>query len=131
MDIYEALKQLTWKKRMYFNWRHNLFYDQSKGNQTEQEIMDKLKVKSLNEYVKWERTPQYLQLLSLFLESKFANDLEKIYINTAERAKEENADEKSIKLLLQIQKEIRTFNKAASNTKPSKSEDEFEDLELG
>ena len=130
MDIYEALKQLTWKKRMYFNWRHDIFYDKSKGTQTEQEIMDKLKVKSMNEYIKWERTPQYMQLLNLFLESKFANDLEKVYNMTAERAVAEDADEKSIKLLLQIQKEIRAFNKAASNIKPSKSEDEFEDLEL-
>lgn len=130
MDIYEALKQITWKKRMYFNWKHNFFYTQSKGNQTEQEIMDKLKVKSLNEYIKWERTPQYLQLLSLFLESKFANDLEIVYKNTASKAKDENADEKSVKLLLQLQKEIRTFNKAASNLKPSESEEKFEDLEL-
>lgn len=130
MDIYQALKSLNWKKRMYFNWRHNIFYDQSKGLQTEQEIMDKLKVKSMNEYIKWERTPQYMQLLNLFLESKFANDLERVYNMTAERAVAEDADEKSIKLLLQIQKEIRAFNKAASNIKPSKSEDEFEDLEL-
>ena len=130
MDIYEALKQLTWKKRMYFNWRHNIFYDQSKGNQTEEEIMKKLQVKSMNEYVKWERTPQYLQLLNLFLESKFANDLEKVYNMTAERAVAEDADEKSIKLLLQIQKEIRAFNKVASNIKPSSSEENDDELEL-
>lgn len=130
MDIYQALKSLNWKKRMYFNWRHNIFYDQSKGLQTEQEIMDKLKVKSMNEYIKWERTPQYMQLLNLLLESKFANDLERVYNMTAERAVAEDADDKSIKLLLQIQKEIRAFNKAASNIKPSESEDKFDDLEL-
>lgn len=129
MDIYEALKLLTWKKRMYFNWKHNLFYNQNKDVQTEEQLMEKLQVKSMNEYIKWERTPQYLQLMSLFLESKFANDLEVVYTNTAERAKDENADEKSIKLLLQIQKEIRSFNKAASNVKPSES-NQFDDLEL-
>ncbi|MDJ0331722.1 hypothetical protein [Planococcus sp. S3-L1] len=129
MDIYEALKLLTWKKRMYFNWKHNLFYNQNKEIQTEEQLMEKLQVKSMNEYIKWERTPQYLQLMSLFLESKFANDLEVVYTNTAERAKDENADEKSIKLLLQIQKEIRSFNKAASNVKPSES-NQFDDLEL-
>lgn len=129
MDIYEALKELSWKKRMYFDWKHDLSYNQNKEKESEEEIMRKLQVKSFNEYVKWERTPQYLRLLSLFLESKFANDLEKVYKMTAERAVAEDADEKSIKLLLQIQKEIRTFNKAASNTKPSTA-DSFDDLEL-
>lgn len=114
---------------MYFDWRHDLSYNQNKEKESEEEIMRKLAVKSFNEYIKWERTPQYLRLLSLFLESKFANDLEKVYKMTAERAVADDADEKSIKLLLQIQKEIRTFNKAASNTKPSTS-DSFDDLEL-
>ncbi|MGI2326427.1 hypothetical protein [Planococcus sp. YIM B11945] len=129
MDIYEALKGLSWKKRMYFCWKHDLSYDQNKEKETEEKLMSKLGVKSFNEYTKWERTPQYLQLLSLYLESKFANDLEKVYKNTAERAVAEDADEKSIKLLLQIQKEIRAFNKAASNVKPSDS-NSFDDLEL-
>ncbi|MTD30117.1 hypothetical protein [Planomicrobium sp. YIM 101495] len=129
MNIYEALKEVSWKKRLYFTWKHDISYNQTKEKETAEEIMDKLQVKSMNEYIKWERTPQYLQLLSLYLESKFANDLEVVYTNTAERAKEEDADEKSIKLLLQIQKEIRSFNKAASNVKPSDS-NSFDDLEL-
>lgn len=129
MNIYEAIKELSWKKRMYFEWKHDLSYNQNKIKETEEEIMRKLGVKSFNEYTKWERTPQYMQLLSLYLESKFANDLEVVYRNASEKAKEDNADEKSVKLLLQIQKEIRSFNKAASNVKPSDS-NSFDDLEL-
>ncbi|MDJ0331130.1 hypothetical protein [Planococcus sp. S3-L1] len=70
-----------------------------------------------------------MMLLNLFLESKFANVIEVVYKNTAEIAKEENADDKSIKLLLQIQKEIRSFNKVANKVKSTDS-DSYEDLEL-
>lgn len=128
MDIYEGLKRISWKKRMYFIWKHDLQYDQSAEKHTEESLIKVLRVKTLNEYTKWERTPEYLGLLNLFLETKFANDLEQIYTSTQQKAID--GDEKAIKLLLDIQKQIAAFNKA--NNKKSKVEESsvYDDLEL-
>ena len=127
MDIYEGLKQVSWKKRIYFIWRHDLQYDQSAEKHTEESLIKVLRVKTLNEYTKWERTPEYLGLLNLFLETKFANDLEQIYITTQQKAIE--GDEKAIKLLLDIQKQISSFNKA-NNKKLKEESSAYDDLEL-
>lgn len=127
MDIYEALKtKVSWKKRTYFVWRHDLQYDQGAEKNSEERMMEILDVKTLNEYKKWERSSQYLSLLNLFLETKFANDLESIYTTTQQKAID--GDEKSIKLLMDIQKQITSFNK--KNNQPSNMTSAYDDLEL-
>lgn len=128
MDIYEALKTVSWKKRMYFIWKHDLQWDQDAEKHTEESLIKVLRVKSLNEYIKWERSGQYLQLLNLFLETKFANDLEQIYSSTQQKAID--GDEKAIKLLLDIQKQITAFNKENNKKPKEEASSVYDDLEL-
>lgn len=122
MGIYEALNQLTWKKKEYFLWKFNLNV-RVKGK-TEQEICKTLNVKSLDYMKKWEKSPEYLALVNLYIESKTATDLEKIYKVVSEKAIE--GDEKSIKLLLDLQKQVRSFNQSSKPVQTSNSYDELE-----
>ncbi|MCJ7841765.1 phBC6A51 family helix-turn-helix protein [Lederbergia sp. NSJ-179] len=131
MDIYEELKKLSYKKQTYFRWRHDLEYDKRKEKHSEQELCRILGVKTLNEYIKWEQSAQYRELVNLVLETKFANDLEEVYKVTSEKARQ--GDEKAIKLLLDLQKRISEVNKAnrsKQNNKSDEQESAFNDLEL-
>lgn len=128
MDIYKALDSVSYKKQEYFKWKFGLYVNRTE-EQTEQELCEKLGVKTLNHMRKWEKSSEYLTLVNLYLESRIANDLEQIYEVTAEKAL--SGDEKSIKLLLDLQKQIRTFNK---EIKPEQSIqtnfNAFDELEL-
>lgn len=128
MDIYLEMKKLTWKKQMYFKWKHDLEYDQSKPKKSEDDLKRILKVQSLNEYVKWEKSEEYLRLVNLVLQTNFANDLNEIYKTTAEKAK--SGDEKAIKMLLDLQKSITQFNKTNAKAAPTENYDPYADLEL-
>lgn len=124
MSIYDALNQLTWKKKEYFLWKFNL--NVRVKDKSEEEICKTLNVKSLDFMKKWEKSPEYLALVNLYIESKTATDLEKIYKVVSEKAIE--GDEKSIKLLLDLQKQVRSFNKSS---KPAQaSTNSYDELEL-
>ncbi|MBE1557028.1 hypothetical protein [Sporosarcina limicola] len=127
MDLYEKLKTVSPKKKTYFINRHDLQFMVDAPKKTDEELCKILDVKTLSTYVKWERSPQYLELLNLYLQTKFANDLDRIYTATQEKALE--GDEKSIKLLLDIQKQIRLFNKE-NNVKKTDNSNAYAELEL-
>lgn len=128
MDIYQALREtISPKKRQYFVNKHGLYYQIGTPIKTDEEMCKLLGVKSLSEYKRWEGTQEYNRLLQLYLQTKFSDDLEKIYIATQKKATEEN-DEKAIKLLLEIQKQIRLFNK--ENNKKTDNVDIYDGLEL-
>ncbi|GKV64094.1 MULTISPECIES: phBC6A51 family helix-turn-helix protein [unclassified Sporosarcina] len=127
MNIYDKLNQLSPKKRTYTIWRFNLEWDQSKPKRTEEELCEVLGVKSLNEYLRWEKKPEFLEITQLYLQSKFSNDIEEVYLSVVEKAKE--GDTQSVKLMLQLQKEIRSFNELKYKKK-SNNDDMFDDLEI-
>lgn len=125
MSIYEALDKLTWKKKEYFLWKFNL--NVRVKDKTEEELCRTINVKSLDFMKKWEKSPEYLSLVNLYIESKTATDLEKIYKVVSEKAID--GDEKSIKLLLDLQKQVRLFNKNVTPQKET-TNNSFDELEL-
>ena len=127
MDIYKALEEVPYKKREYFKWKFDLYINRTE-ELSEEELCKKLDVKTLNHMRKWEKSSEYLMLTNLYLESRMANDLEQIYQVTAGKAIE--GDEKAIKLLLDLQKQIRAFNKEAKVTLPQEEINTYDDLEL-
>ncbi|MBY0221959.1 hypothetical protein [Sporosarcina aquimarina] len=126
MDIYKAINKLSPKKKTYARWRFNLEYDKSKEKHTPERLCEILGVKTLSEYIKWENSNQFLGLTNLYLQTKFANDIEDVYLATVEKAKE--GDVQSVKLMLQLQKEIKAANR--ENNKKNPNDDMFDDLEL-
>lgn len=129
MDIYEALNKLSWKKKEYFLWKFNLYVLKNGDEISEEDLCKKIQVKSLAYMKKWEKSPEYLQLVNLYIESQIANDLEQIYRVVSEKAL--TGDEKAIKLLLDLQKQVRTFNKEIKTVhKQQQESNPIDELEL-
>lgn len=129
MDIYEALNKLSWKKKEYFLWKFNLYVLKNGDEISEEDLCKKIQVKSLAYMRKWEKSPEYLQLVNLYIESQIANDLEQIYRVVSEKAL--TGDEKAIKLLLDLQKQVRTFNKEIKTVhKQQQESNPIDELEL-
>lgn len=123
MNIYEALKGVPNKKRLYFLWKFNLHWDQTKRPKSEKEFLKTVGNKTLNGFLSWEKTEEYRNLVAILLNTRFDSDLKEIYESLSHKAKE--GDEKSIKLLLQIGKEIKGFAREA--VRQLKQEDDDED----
>jgi hypothetical protein len=127
MNIYEALDKVkNWRKREYFKWKFNLRYDQRLPKKSVEDFLKQVELKTLNPFLEWEKTEEYRNLLAIYLSTRFDHDLAEIYSNLAEKAKQ--GDEKSIKLLLQMGKDIKGFAKEA--LKEIHKEDDGEDLIL-
>ncbi|WP_274366307.1 hypothetical protein [Paenibacillus thermotolerans] len=127
MNIYEALKQLPPKKRIYCKWKFNLWFDQER-QMTEEELMKQLGVKSLNAYVRWEREDDYKHFVSVYLASKTADDLLDVY--EVVRDKAIKGDPKAIDTLLKLQNQITAHKKAAEQYFADVEEDEDDGLEV-
>lgn len=81
----------------------------------------------MNPFLNWEKTQEYKNLLMLYLDTKIADDFQEVYSIVSDKAKQ--GDEKSIKLFLQLQKEVSSMAKLSAKTFES-IEDEAEDDEL-
>ena len=103
MNIYEALKQTENKKRVYFEWKHDIRFIQGVPKKSEEDFLRMVGLKTLNGFIKWERSQEYKNLLLLLLDSKVANDFDLIYKNVSDKAKD--GDEKFIRLFLSMQKD--------------------------
>lgn len=127
MDLKEALKQLPHKKQYYFKWRNDYNFRSTK---TEDDIKKVLGVQALTNYVEWESSAQYQYLMNLLIQSKIAKDLQEIYESTSEKAR--TGDEKSIKVLFEIQKQIVAMNKQLATKKPEtpKTQNSYDELEM-
>lgn len=127
MDIYTELGKLSWKKADYFKWKFGLYVNKTEYV-SEEEMCKHLRIHTLNHMRKWEKSQEYLTLVNLYIESQIANDLEQIYKVVSEKAI--TGDEKSIKLLLDVQKQVRAFNREIKPTLQSNKSNAFDDLEL-
>lgn len=128
MNIYEALKQTENKKRMYFEWKHDIRFVQGVPKKSEEDFLKSVGLKTLNGFIKWEKSQEYKNLVLLLLDSKVANDYDIIYKNIVDKAKD--GDEKFIRLFLSIQKDIQSNAKLAAKTFKTVEEDLEEDDEL-
>lgn len=128
MDIFEALNQVSERKKRYFYYKFpDLQYDEKyRKKLTKEEFLQRIGKKSLRYYERWEKTEEFRHLVTLYLQTKITEDLLSIYENTKKKALE--GDEKAIKLLLQLQKEIESNKKTAiRELTKSKDEDDEED----
>lgn len=104
MNIYEALEHVPKLKAEYFKWKHDIRFDRRIPKKTEDEFLRLVDKKTLNSFIKWEKSSDYKQLLSIYLDSCIANDMDEIYRKVSEQAK--TGDAASVKLFLQLQKDI-------------------------
>ena len=127
MELNQALKELPYKKQLYFKWKNDYGM---RNRRTEESILKELNVKDFFTYEKWELSEEYQFLMNLLLQSKIGQDMQVIYEATSEKAKA--GDEKATKLLFEIQKQIVAMNKDYKNKKPIKQDSQYvyDDLEL-
>ena len=106
-DIYQAIKQLTTDKQYYFKYKFpELKFDQSRPLWTQKQFLNYAQRKTMNPFIKWEKTSEYKNLIQLYLDSKIADDFREIYQVVSENAKK--GDDKAIRQFLILQKEIQS-----------------------
>lgn len=111
MTLKEALKKVSKENRAYFHYKFpDTRFDQSREPKTEQEFLYSVARKTMNGFMDWEKTPEYANLVALYLQSKQMDDLNTIYQIVREKAL--TGDDKQVKLLLILNKEINTIVKA-------------------
>lgn len=126
MTLKEALKNITFENREYFKFKFpDVRFDKSIPPKTVEEFLRITNRKTMNGFLEWEKSPEYSNLVALYLQSKMINDIYKIYEVVRRNALE--GDEKSVKLLLQLNKEINNMVKATSSIS---DENEHDGLEL-
>ncbi len=123
MTLREALKKVTKENRAYFHYKFpDTRFDKTIEQKTEQEFFASVNRKTMNGFLEWEKTPEYATLVALYLQSKMVNDLNEIYKVVREKAL--TGDEKSVKLLLQLNKEINSMVKASTFVIEDNNEDD-------
>ncbi|ENB9404671.1 hypothetical protein ACTFOJ_05875 [Bacillus cereus group sp. MYBK77-1] len=124
MTLKEALKKITKENRMYFNYKFpDTRFNQTIQPKNEGEFLISVGRKTMNGFKAWEKTPEYTNLVALYLQSKIVNDIHTIYKVVREKAL--TGDEKQVKLLLTLNKEINSIIKAGAEL--SKVDEEPED----
>ncbi|BCC07186.1 TPA: hypothetical protein QC153_004225 [Bacillus cereus] len=124
MNLREALAQVTYENRMYFQYKFpEARYRQSMIAKTEEEFLQNVSRKTLDPFLAWEKTAEYANLVALYLQSKMINDIHEIYIIVREKALK--GDDKAVKLLLTLNKEVNTIVKAGQTI--TKTDEAVED----
>lgn len=115
MNIHEALKSIDSKKAEYFKYLYpDLRYDQSKPIKNENDFLRLVERRTINSFLKWQKSQEYKNLLMLYLDTKVADDFEEIYKIVVDKAKQ--GDDKSVRLFVQLQKDIQQNAKLAAKT---------------
>lgn len=129
MNIHDALKSIENNKAEYFKYKFpDLRFDQSRPLKSEEDFLKLVERKTINPFLKWEKTQEYKNLVILYLETKVADDLLDIYSVTSEKARQ--GEEKSVRLFLAITKEITNSAQIASKSFDVDDSDNDDDLLL-
>ena len=125
MTLEEALKKVQYKKRAYFRFKFGLrYFESNKTIDTEEEFLKHIKRKSIQPFIRWENSEQYIKLVAIYLQGRTANDLLEIYNSITEKAKK--GDSKAVDSFLKLQNQIKQIAKGSI----SNDVDEGDDLEL-
>lgn len=123
MTLKEALNKTTKENREYFKYKFpDVRFDKRKAEKTEEQLLRVTNRKTMNGFLEWEKSAEYANLVALYLQSKMMNDIHEIYNVIREKAI--TGDEKSVKLLLQLNKEINSMVKASASVMDHDNEDE-------
>lgn len=127
MNIYDVIAKLSMPKSQYVKYKFNLWFDTNK-TMTEEEFLKTVNKKTMNSFHRWERTDEFRHIASMVLATKTAQDLIDMY--EAVRDKAVKGEEKSVKLLLTLQKEIDHHKQQALKAFGNNVEQDEEDDDL-
>ena len=131
LTLKKALCNIKLEKRYYFMWKHSMkTWARDYSTITEEQFKEKycknseIKYKNLQD---WEKTEEYQNLLNLKMAESMTEDIYNIYNIVKDKAIE--GDDKAIKTLLMLQKEIKGNLKKNMDKKVKDSEPEEEEIE--
>ena len=123
MTLKEALKKVTKENRMYFNYKFpDTRFNQTIQPKSEEEFLISVGRKTMNGFTNWEKTPEYANLVALYLQSLMIDDIRLMY--DAVRAKAVGGDDKSIGTFLKLYKEINSIVKGFETISNEDGEDD-------
>lgn len=129
MNIHEALKVVAWDRAEYFKYKFpQVRFDQSKPQKTAEEFLKVVGKKTMNPYLRWEKSEEYKALVSLMLQGRSADDLLEVYEIVTKTAK--TGDDKAVKLFMQLMKEVDSYSKLATKSIEVKETVEEDDDDL-
>ena len=110
MNLYELMKTLPEPRQLYLKYKFNLYLDPNKTI-TEADFLRQVPQKTMNGYYRWEKSEEYKNIVTCILDYWATQDFIEIYKQVSEEAKK--GDEKSIKLFMQLSKELKQQRKQA------------------
>ncbi|MEH7525029.1 hypothetical protein V7149_17375 [Bacillus sp. JJ1503] len=125
MNIHVALKSVHWKKAAYFKWKHDIGYIQCNEKKSEEQFLKSVELKTLNSFIAWERSKEYSDLVYLLMQSRVANDILESYNQISNKAR--SGDEKAVKLLMDMSKQINEYAKLVTKKYEATEEKEEDD----
>ncbi|UUV26389.1 MULTISPECIES: hypothetical protein [Lysinibacillus] len=123
MTLKEALKKVTKENRAYFHYKFpDTRFDKTIEQKTEKEFLISVNRKTMNGFLEWEKSPEYANLVAIYLQSKMIDDIYKMYSSVREKAI--TGDDKAITTFLKLNKEINNMVKASSSVANVAEEDD-------
>lgn len=131
--IHKALEKVDWRKRSYFMRKFQIRTAKNAHilTMSDEEFLKWADRKSMIVFQNWEQTDEYFELYMLYMKGKMQRDLETVYDIVSEKAKQ--GDEKSVKLFLQLHKDMAQLQKSMNRTQTKQEvvqEEEDDDLVL-
>lgn len=120
------MKTLPEPRQLYLKYKFNLYLDPDKTI-SEADFLRQVPQKTMNGYYRWEKSEEYKNIVTCILDYWATQDFIEIYKQVSEEAKK--GDEKSIKLFMQLSKELKQQRKQAEKAllKKGGGEDADED----
>lgn len=123
MTLKEALKKVTKENRAYFHYKFpDTRFDKTIEQKTEKEFLISVNRKTMNGFLEWEKSPEYANLVAIYLQSKMIDDIYKMYSSVREKAI--TGDDKAITTFLKLNKEINNMVKASVSVANVAEEDD-------
>lgn len=115
--IYDVMRQLSAKRKMWVKHRFDLYHPREKKPQNEAELIAKMKLASgdLSYFKSWEQSEEFKHITALVLQSKQAADLEAMYNKAKQRVMSDNATTKDIEMMVKMQTIIEQAHKQAQD----------------
>ena len=124
-DIRKLIDDLPQDKRTYVYYKFPDLRKLDHGKEyTEEEFLNMVGRKSLDAYLYWEKSTEYNMILALYLQSKVIADIYEVYEVVKDNAL--TGDDKSVKLLLTLNKEINSIVKQSKELSANSRETQEE-----
>ncbi len=114
MTLTDAIKPLHEKMKLYIRYKfpNDIDFDIIRMPKNDEELMEMTGYKTMNPFLKFEKTSEYKAIVNLILYNRTIDDLMEIYETVSKNAKEKG-DPKDVKLFLDLAKEIKKNTKQA------------------